>query len=148
MATPVLDWKTRLAVSYTDANGSTVHITPIDSFAPSFSLNVEAVHSLERTHIGAVFSPKNITFSMTVKAIGEAAAKLTTLALKGSRFDITLQEHDGNDWSFKTIVLSECLITAATPTTASVGGAPTATFSGLSMQATTEGKDGVRAAVP
>ena len=55
-----LDWRTRLAVRYTE-NGRTLDITPIDSFSPSFSLAVEPIHSIERTHVGAVFSPRSIT---------------------------------------------------------------------------------------
>jgi len=146
MADP-LDWRTRLAVTYTD-NGTTVDITPIDSFSPSFSLAVEAIHSIERTHVGAVFSPKSITFSLTVKAIGDVAARLTALAMKGTRFDITLQEKIGDDWAFQSVVLSECIITSATPTSASPTGAPTATFSGFSMHAATVGKDNATVEIP
>jgi hypothetical protein len=145
---PNLDWNTRLAVTYTDEDGNTVHISPIDSFSPSFSLNVEALHSLEKTHIGAIFSPKAITFSMTVKAIGDVAARLTALALKGKRFNITLLENTGSDWAFNTVVLADCLITSATPTSAAVSGAPTATFTGLALQAATNGKDGATATAP
>src|SRR5882762_7487392 len=108
------DWRTRLAVSYTEGTTS-VSISPIDSFAPSFALNVEAIHSIEKTHIGAVYSPRAINFSMTVKAIGDVAARLTNLALKGTRFNITLQEFDGSDWAFKSILLEDCIITSATP---------------------------------
>jgi hypothetical protein len=142
-----LDWRTRLAVSYTE-NGQTVDITPIDSFSPSFSLGVEAIHSIERTHVGAVFSPKSITFSMTVKAIGDVAARLTALALSGKRFDITLQEKTGSDWAFNSVVLGDCMITSASPSSASPTGAPTATFSGFSMHAATDGKDSVRSEIP
>src|SRR5215204_2907473 len=127
-----LDWRTRLAVSYTE-NGKTVDITPIDSFSPSFSLSIEPIHSIERTHVGAVFSPQSITFSLTVKAIGEVAARLTALAMQGKRFDITLQEKIGDDWSFESVVLGDCMLTSAMPTSASPSGAPTATFSGFSM---------------
>ena len=84
---------------------------------------------------------KSITFSLTVKAIGDVAARLTALALQGKRFDITLQEKTGDDWSFESVVLRDCMITSATPTSASPTGAPTATFSGFSMHAVTEGKD-------
>ncbi len=142
-----LDWRTRLAVSYTE-NGTTVDITPIDSFSPSFSLAIEPIHSIERTHVGAVFSPQSITFSITVKAIGDVAARLTALAMQGKRFDITLQEKIGDDWSFNSVVLGDCMITSATPTSASPSGAPTATFSGFSMHATTDGKDNVKVEIP
>lgn len=142
-----LDWRTRLAVSYTE-NGTTVDITPIDSFSPSFSLSIEPIHSIERTHVGAVFSPQSITFSITVKAIGDVAARLTALAMQGKRFDITLQEQIGDDWSFNSVVLGDCMITSATPTSASPTGAPTATFSGFSMHATTDGKDNVKVEIP
>jgi hypothetical protein len=142
-----LDWRTRLAVSYTE-NGKTVDITPIDSFSPSFSLSIEPIHSIERTHVGAVFSPQSITFSMTVKAIGDVAARLTALAMQGKRFDITLQEKIGDDWAFESVVLGDCMITSAMPTSASPTGAPTATFSGFSMHATTESKDKVKVEIP
>lgn len=142
-----LDWRTRLAVSYTE-NGTTVDITPIDSFSPSFSLSIEPIHSIERTHVGAVFSPQSITFSITVKAIGDVAARLTALAMQGKRFDITLQEKIGDDWSFESVVLGDCMITSAMPTSASPSGAPTASFSGFSMHATTEGKDNVKVEIP
>jgi hypothetical protein len=142
-----LDWKTRLAVTYTDA-GKTVSISPIDSFSPTFSLGIEAIHSIERTHVGAVFSPQSITFSMTVKAIGDVAARLTALALSGKRFDITLQEKTGNDWAFNSVVLADCMITSASPSSASPSGAPSATFSGISMHATVDGKDNARTEIP
>jgi hypothetical protein len=136
------DWKTRLAVSYVDQDNQSGPITPIDAFTPSFSLNAEALHSLEATHIGAVFSPQGVTFTMTVKAIGDAAARLTILALKGKRFNVTLQEsqNGGTDWSFSHVVLADCIITSATPTAATIAGAPAATFSGFSLGATAEPK--------
>ncbi len=143
-----LDWRTRLAVSYVDENGNKVDVTPIDSFSPSFSLNAEVFHSIERTHVGAIFSPKAVTFTMTVKAIGDVAARLTALAFNGTRFDITLHEHNGTDWAFKTVVLRECLITSATPTSATPSGAPTATFSGFSLAASMEPKEGAKAELP
>jgi hypothetical protein len=143
-----LDWRTRLAVTYVDENGNKVDVTPIDSFSPSFTLNAEVFHSIERTHVGAIFSPQAITFTMTVKAIGDVAARLTALALNGTRFDLTLHEHNGTDWSFKTVVLRECLITSATPSSATPSGAPSATFSGVSMQASMEPKQGSSATIP
>jgi hypothetical protein len=137
------DWKSRLAVSYIDNNNNEVVITPIDSFSPSFSLNTEVIHSLERSHVGVVYSPQSISFSMTVKAIGDVAAQLTALALEGRRFSLALQEtDDGTDWSFKKIVLTECIITSATPTSATPAGAPSATFSGISLGASSESKRG------
>lgn len=143
------DWNTRLAVSYTDEDGNTVDITPIDSYSPSFSLNAEALHSIERTHIGVIFMPQALTFSLTVKAIGPVAGQLTALALQGKHFNITLQEtDDGNDWAFKSMVMEDCLITSAAPTAAVVSGAPTATFSGLSLKATAEPKQGGKVEIP
>lgn len=142
------DWKTRLAVSYTDDRGQTVDITPIDSFTPSFSLNAETLHSIEATHIGVVYSPRTMTFSLSVKALGAVAAQLTALALDGGRFDVTLQEHDGNDWAFSKVVLRGCIITSATPTAATISGVPSATFSGFSLSASTEDKAGAISQLP
>lgn len=143
-----LDWRTRLAVSYVDENGNKVDISPIDSFSPSFTLSAEVHHSIERTHIGAIFLPQQITFSMSVKAIGDVTAQLTALALSGTRFDLTLHEHDGADWSFKQVVLRECLITSATPSNTTVSGAPAAMFSGISLQASAEPKQGAAVTIP
>lgn len=141
------DWETRLAVSYNDGSGD-VEISPIDSFSPTFSLNAEVLHSIEETHIGVVYSPQAISFSMTVRAIGDVAARLTTLALNGTRFDIVLKEKEGDDWSFRNVVLSDCVITSATPSSATISGAPSATFSGLSLGARTEPKAGAGAVIP
>lgn len=143
------DWSSRLAVSYIDDTQTEVLITPIDSFTPSFSLPTEVIHSIERTHVGVVYQPQTINFSMSVKAIGDVAAKLTSIALEGRRFDLVLQEtDDGNDWSFKKVVLSSCLITSATPSNAAVSGAPSATFSGFSLSASAEAKRGAPVRIP
>jgi hypothetical protein len=107
------------------------------------------LHSLEDTHIGVVYSPESMSFSLTVKAIGGVAAKLTALALQAKRFDIILQEADeGTDWAFNTIVMKECVITSATPTTPTISGSPTATFSGFSLAASAEPKTGAALRVP
>jgi hypothetical protein len=142
------DWTSRLAVSYTDDTGSHA-IVPVDSFSPSFALAAEALHSIEQTHIGVVYSPKAMTFTISVKAIGDATAQLTLLAFAGTRFDIVLQEtDDGTDWSFKKIMLSDCVLTSASPTTATISGAPAATFSGFSLAAQVEPKTGSPANLP
>lgn len=143
-----LDWRTRLTVRFVEDGGQPVEISPIDSFAPSFSLGVEPIHSIERTHVGAVFTPKSVTFSLSVKAIGDAAARLTALAMRGKRFDIVLQEKVGDDWSFHSLVLGDCIITNASPSSPTPSGAPSATFSGFSMLAKTDGKDGKQLEIP
>jgi hypothetical protein len=142
------DWNSRLAVSWQDTGG--VHkIVPVESYIPSFTLNAEVLHSIEETHIGVVYSPKSMTFSLSVKAIGDSAAQLTALALAGQRFDLILQETDqGNDWSFSKIVMRDCVLTAATPTNATISGAPSATFSGFSLAANVEPKSGSSVGLP
>lgn len=147
MTTPETSWNTRLAVHYTDDTGEH-EISPIQSFTPTFAMSTEPLHSIERTHVGVVASPASLTFSMTVNAIGPAAAQLTALALKGSQFDITLLEQTGNDWSFSTIVMTRCVITSAGPTTATVTGAPQATFSGFSMHVDATDAANVKTSVP
>ena len=144
-----MDWKTRLAVKYKEKGASTwTTIRPVDSFTPTFSLGAEPLHSVEKTHIGVVFSPQSITFSLTVKAIGDVVGKLTKLALDGTRFDIMLDDEEGDDWSFKDVVLSECVITSATPTTATISGAPAATFSGFSLVGAATPLAGEKSEVP
>lgn len=142
------DWKSRLVVKYTDDLGQAT-LTPIDSFTPSFSLNAEVLHSVEDTHVGVIYNPQAISFSISVKAIGEAAARLTSLALQGKRFQILLQEQDGGtDWSFKTVVMTDCIITSATPSTATISGAPSATFSGFSLASSVAGKTTPAVSIP
>jgi len=126
------DWNTRLAVS-----------------SPSFALTAEVLHSIEATHIGVVYNPQSMTFSMSVKAIGDTAARLTTLALNGTRFNIILQESEGGaDWSFKSVVMTDCIITSAAPSAATISGAPAATFSGFSLSAKAEPKLGGTVRIP
>src|SRR5438067_11218610 len=143
------DWNTRLAVSYQASNGTKGEISPIDSFSPSFALNAEVLHSIEATHLGVVYNPQNMTFSMSVKAIGDTAAQLTVLALDGTRFDIVLKEYEGGtDWSFKSVVMQDCIITSAMPSAATISGAPSATFSGFSLGAKAEPKQGDTVRIP
>lgn len=142
-----MEWKTRLAVQYTKGS-ETVLISPIDSFSPSFSLNIEALHSTEVTHMGAIYSPVSINFTMTVKAIGDVVGRLTKLAVDGELFNIALLEQAGDDWSFSSFVLQDCLITSATPTTATISGAPAATFSGFSLAASVDPKVGDVSTLP
>jgi hypothetical protein len=141
------EWNTKLAVTYTKGT-ETVSITPIDSFSPSFSMNVEPLHSVEASHIGAIFSPPTINFSMTVKAIGGVVGQLTKLALDGELFNISLLEQVGDDWTFSSFVLENCLITSAAPTTATISGAPAATFSGFSLSAKIDPKVGELSSLP
>jgi hypothetical protein len=143
----MVDWNTRLAVSYLDGGAATL-ITPIDQFSPTFTTNAEVMHSIEQTHIGVIYTPPALTFSMTVKAVGAAVAQLTALALKGTEFEIVLQESEGDDWSFKTILLSNCVITSAAPTAATISGAPSATFSGFARAAAAEPKSGQKVEIP
>jgi hypothetical protein len=142
------DWKdTRLVVTYKKGSDPETEISPIDSFTPTFSLNAEVIHSIERTHAGVVYSPQAMSFSMTVKAIGDVAAKLTVLALSGTPFNVVLKEKVGDDWAFANVVMSDCVITSATPTSATPMGAPTATFSGFSLGAGAETNDHTKVAI-
>lgn len=128
-------WSNRLAVSYTDGT-NTYDITPIDSFQPTFALPVEVVHSLERTHAAIVRQPRSITFTFTARALGDVVARLTRLAINGTEFNITMQEVGATQqWAFRSIVLSRCIITNCQPTNATVNGPPVATFSGVSLGA-------------
>jgi hypothetical protein len=141
------DWNTRLAVSFNDGSGSAT-ITPIDQFSPTFTLGAEPLHSIERTHIGVVYTPKSLTFSITVRAIGGVVGQLTSLALEGKPFDVIVQEQDGTDWAFQRIVMRRCIITSAQPGAATISGAPSATFSGFSLEAVATPKVGSEATVP
>ena len=134
MTSPQTDWKTRLGVRFT-VNGNENRIYLAQSFVPTFGTSAEPLHSIERTHVGVVTTPQSLTFTLSVTAIGPAAADLTALALKGDPFDVVLLEQDGSDWSFATIVMKQCYITSAAPGSATVSGAPVATFSGFALGA-------------
>lgn len=127
-------WNSRLSIKYDDGSGEKL-ITPIDSFQPTFAMNAEALHSIEATHVGVVYMPEQISFSLAVKALGPATAQLTKLALTGQPFQIVMEEVDEGDaeWSLAEVLLERCIITNASPTNATVSGAPTATFSGFAL---------------
>lgn len=142
------DWRSRLVVRYESESGGDT-ITPIDSFQPSFSLSAEPVHSIEDTHIGVIFSPDQVNFTITAKALGAdgAVARLTHLAMTGRPFEISLEKQEGedDDWSFDEIILGNCFITNASPTNAAISGAPMATFSGFSLGASARSGNGENA---
>lgn len=121
-----LNWKTRLEVS---VDGKPV--SPIDSFTPTFTTPTTVIHSIEGDNIGAVFQPQTATFTMTLKAIGPNVAELTKIALEGKKFNISVAEKKGTDWTFKKMLFRDCIITSANPSNVVIDGVPTATFNGL-----------------
>jgi hypothetical protein len=142
------EWHTRLVVEWWDDKTKETKITPVESFAPNFTIGATALHSIEATHLGVVYAPDAMAFSITVKAIGDSAAELTLLAMDHKLFTIRLQEKVGTDWAFKKIVLTNCVITGAQPSTATPSGAPTAVFSGISLKASAEPSQGETAELP
>jgi hypothetical protein len=120
------DWKTRLEV---DVNGSPV--TPIESFTPTYTTPVTPIHSIEADNVGAMFHPQTATFTMTVKAITTTVAALTNMAIAGTKFNVSLIEKSGTDWSFKSLLYRDCLLTTTNPSNAVIDGVPVATFSGI-----------------
>jgi hypothetical protein len=120
------EWKTRLEVS---VNGKPV--SPIDSFTPTFTTPTTVIHSIEGDNVGAVYQPQTATFTMTLKAIGTNVAELTKIALEGKKFNISVAEKKGTDWTFKKMLFRECVITSANPSNVVIDGVPTATFSGI-----------------
>ncbi|MEU4291315.1 hypothetical protein AB0E63_24070 [Kribbella sp. NPDC026596] len=141
------DWKTRLGVRFT-VDGNETRVFLAQSYVPTFGTSAEPLHSIERTHVGVVATPQSLTFTLSVTAIGPAAAELTALALRGDPFDIVLLEQEGDDWSFSTIVLEQCYITSAAPGSATVSGAPVATFSGFSLAAAVTDNAGTTTKAP
>lgn len=125
MANP-LNWQTRLEVT---VNGKPV--SAIDSFTPTFNTQTTPIHSIEADNIGAIFHPQTATFTMTLKAIGTNVAELTRLAISGGKFDISIAEKKGTDWTFKKMLFRDCLITSANPSNVVIDGAPSATFNGI-----------------
>jgi len=121
-----LNWQTRLEVS---VGGKP--ISAIDSFTPTFTTQMTPIHSIEADNIGAISHPQTATFTMALKAIGPAVADLTKLALAGKKFDITVAEKKGEDWTFKKMLFRDCLITSANPSNVVIDGAPAANFNGI-----------------
>ncbi|MEQ8766300.1 MAG: hypothetical protein RL885_20465 [Planctomycetota bacterium] len=145
------NWNSRLSIKYNDGSGEQL-ITPIESFQPTFAMNAEALNSIEATHIGVVYMPEQISFSISVKALGTATAQLTKLALSGTPFKIVMEEVDEGDaeWSLAEVLLDQCIITNASPTNATISGAPSATFSGFSLagKVRAPGIEGVQVGAP
>ncbi|MCF2872555.1 hypothetical protein L0664_15875 [Octadecabacter sp. G9-8] len=127
-------WNSHLSIKYDTGDGEKT-ITPIESFQPTFAMNAEPMHSVEAINIGVVYLPEQLNFSITVKAVGTATAELTMLAAKGTPFNIVMEEVDEGDveWSLTEVLLSDCIITNANPSSAAISGAPTATFSGFAL---------------
>ncbi len=117
------DWKTRLEVKV----GSQT-ITPIDSFTPTFNTPHTVIHSVEAENVGYVRQPFTFTFTISVQAIGTSVADLTELAIEGTEFDIAVAEKQGDDWAFKSLKFSRCIITSANPSNIIIDGAPAASF--------------------
>ena len=118
------DWNTRLAIVYQpldpiagEPQGQPLQITPIDSFQSTLNTAAQALHSLEQTHVGAVFSPADLQFTMTVKQSASEMGHLTELGLNHQRFNIGVQVSEVNpvtgvsDWNLQSILLSNCIIT-------------------------------------
>jgi hypothetical protein len=127
------DWNSRLVIT---VGGNTV--TPIESFTPTYTTPVTAIHSIEADNVGAMFHPQTATFTMTVKALAPApgvqqtsAATLAKLAIQGTKFNVQIAEAKGTDWSFKKLLFRDCIITATNPSNAVIDGVPIATFSGI-----------------
>jgi len=122
------DWNTRLEVKL-----GTTTITPITSFSPTFSVPHTVQHSLEADNVAVVRQPVTITFTMAVPAIATAVADLTELALTGQEFEIAVSEATGDDWAFKSLKFSRCLVTSATPSNVVIDGVPQANFTCMAL---------------
>jgi hypothetical protein len=120
------DWKTRLEVS---VDGKA--ISPIDSFTPTITTPTTVIHSIESDNVGSIYQPQTATFTMTLKAIGPNVAELTKIALEGKKFNISVAEKKGTDWTFSKLLFRDCVITSANPSNVVIDGAPTATFNGI-----------------
>jgi hypothetical protein len=120
------DWKTRLEVS---VDGKA--ISPIDSFTPTITTPTTVIHSIESDNVGSIYQPQTATFTMTLKAIGPNVAELTKIALEGRKFNISVAEKKGTDWTFSKLLFRDCVITSANPSNVVIDGAPTATFNGI-----------------
>jgi hypothetical protein len=133
----VTDWDTRLAVTV-----GTEVITPIESFNPSFTTTFRVQHSLEKDNVGFVRQPFTFTFTMTVRALGQASqsngvATLTKMALEGTEFNVSIVRADGSpgdQWAFQEVLFTRCFVTSAQPTSITLQDSPMATFNAICLQ--------------
>ena len=140
------DWRTRLVVYYKDDANNEDQIEHIDSLTHNFALNAEPVTSIGTTNAGVIYTPQQVQFTAVIKTIGDTASRLTALALAGKRFDIRLQQLQGEDFAWEKIVLSDCIATQAS-LSASAAGPPVLTLSGFSLAASAEPNGGGGATV-
>jgi hypothetical protein len=117
------NWNTRLEVS---RGGKT--ISPITAFSPTYNTMHDPVHSIEQDNIGFIRKPQTFTFTMTLPAIGPAVAELLADAIAGTEFEISVAEKQGDDWAFKSLKFTRCIVTNASPSNIVIDGAPQATF--------------------
>ncbi|MCD0449190.1 hypothetical protein LO762_08315 [Actinocorallia sp. API 0066] len=122
------DWNTRLEIRL----GTTV-VSPISQFTPTFNVPHLVLHSIDEDNVGYVRQPQTFTFTMTVQAIGTVVADLTALAVNGKEFEITVAEKQGTDWAFKALKFARCVITSVNPSNVVIDGAPSASFTCMSL---------------
>jgi hypothetical protein len=152
------NWQSQMAIflqkrtSTGAPDGAPIPITPIDSFQQTVNTPATALHSLEQTHVGAVFAPADIQFTMTVKQNAAVLAQLTAIALNRQPFTIMVNEGQGDSWALASIALDNCVITSmqAGPflaTAATTGILPTMLISGVSLHTTYTMPDNTTASV-
>lgn len=154
------DWNTRLAIVYQNVDqttgqlqGSQLQITPITSFQSTINTAATALHSLEQTHVGAVFSPADIQFTMTVVQSASEMGHIMELGLNRARFQIGVVVNEVNpdtgvsDWNLQQVILSNCLVTSMQvgPIVNTPGVAPTMIISGVSLHVAVTAADGTSA---
>lgn len=151
------DWNTRLAIVYQPQDpitgqpqGNALQITPINSFQSTMNTAAQALHSLEQTHVGAVFSPADIQFTMTVVQSASEMGHLMEIGLNRARFQIGVVVSEVNpvtgtsDWNLQQIILNNCIITQMQvgPIVTTPGVAPTIVISGVSLHVSVTAADG------
>ena len=141
------DWKTRLGVRFT-VDGNETRVFLAQSYVPDVRYQCRTA-ALDRAHPRRRGRDPAVADVHAVRHRDRSGrAELTALALRGDPFDIVLLEQEGDDWSFSTIVLEQCYITSAAPGSATVSGAPVATFSGFSLAAAVTDNAGTTTKAP
>jgi hypothetical protein len=135
MAVDKLHWDTRLEVKV-----GTETVSPIDQLTSTINTPIQVINSIESDNVAYVVQPQTYTFTMTIKAIGPAVAKLTGMARKRELFSVVVSERRGADWTFKSIAYHECLITSVNPGNVAPDGVPTASFNCVSLDVAAEAK--------
>lgn len=132
----MVNWGAKLAIRITEADGTKTLITPLESFDPQIQTPHLEIDSTEQERLGWERQPTRFSFTLSVKAVGDAAQVLSRLQLNRDEFEIGIAEEntETGDWAFTSVLFTRCKITSSNPTRLSNNGAPVASYNGGALE--------------